>query len=486
MFYGRAKLTARMLSTLHRNSLMITGERRIGKTTFLHHLKRVLAADEGGEWTFFPVFVDLQGVPEQAFFHALMAETVDSLELLPATRAELRFTPDAAGYDARDFSHDLQRVIAELKTAHAAPGEAGAADRRGRRAQLVLRERQPAPARDLHEELLGEPGGGDERRRDQAALEERGQPLVQLLRRGRARPVLARGGRGAGAGAGGRLLPVAAPRRSSACSSCRSCAPTWCRSSASTRSTGCWSTAAARSSSRTSRRRATSSRVEDGPGARDRRRRPRAPGYGRLGAHVDTRGAPAQSLHRRQLGAGRGLLRPRRAGARGARGRAPLAVGARRAPARQDQPAEGARVPRPEEPRDAVRAALLGPAGQRRRARPRRDAARERRGLRGLPARDRRAGRGPREPAGGGHAREPGAAHGAQRLAAAAAGRRGGGAAGGGPRRRRGAGAAAARAVARQRGAQRDHGHAPAGARRRAGGARRPRRSCRASSRPST
>jgi hypothetical protein len=116
MFYGREKLTARMLSTLHRNSLMITGERRIGKTTFLHHLKRVLAADEGGEWRFFPVFVDLQGVPEQAFFHALLAEAVDSLELSPATRAELRFTPDPAGYEARDFSHDLQRVIAELKT----------------------------------------------------------------------------------------------------------------------------------------------------------------------------------------------------------------------------------------------------------------------------------------------------------------------------------------------------------------------------------
>jgi AAA ATPase domain len=105
-----------MLSTLHRNSLMITGERRIGKTTFLHHLKRVLAEDEGGDWRFFPVFVDLQGVPEQAFFQALVSETVDSLELADATRGTLRFTPEVTGYDARDFSHDLQRVIAELKT----------------------------------------------------------------------------------------------------------------------------------------------------------------------------------------------------------------------------------------------------------------------------------------------------------------------------------------------------------------------------------
>jgi tetratricopeptide (TPR) repeat protein len=116
MFYGREKLTARMLSTLHRNSLMITGERRIGKTTFLHHLKRVLSEDEAGDWRFFPVFVDLQGVPEQSFFHALMAEVVDALDLAPATRAALRFAPDPAGYDARDFGHDLQLVIAELAT----------------------------------------------------------------------------------------------------------------------------------------------------------------------------------------------------------------------------------------------------------------------------------------------------------------------------------------------------------------------------------
>jgi tetratricopeptide (TPR) repeat protein len=116
MFYGREQLTARMLSTLHRNSLMITGERRIGKTTFLHHLKRVLAEDDAGDWRFFPVFVDLQGVPEQSFFHALMAEVVDALDLAPATREALRFAPEPEGYDARDFGHDLQQVIKELET----------------------------------------------------------------------------------------------------------------------------------------------------------------------------------------------------------------------------------------------------------------------------------------------------------------------------------------------------------------------------------
>jgi tetratricopeptide (TPR) repeat protein len=116
MFFGRDKLTARMLSVLHHNSLMITGERRIGKTTFLYHLKKVLAADEGSDYRFFPVFIDLQGVPEEAFFHALMSDVVETLRLSPATLQSLRFARDSAVYDGRDFSHDLQRVIEELKT----------------------------------------------------------------------------------------------------------------------------------------------------------------------------------------------------------------------------------------------------------------------------------------------------------------------------------------------------------------------------------
>ncbi len=115
MFFGREKLTQRLLNVLHHNSLMITGERRIGKTTFLYHLKKVLTADEGSDYRFFPVFVDLQGVPEHGFFHALMSDVVEALGLTPATRESLRFLPQPDSYDGRDFSHDLQRVIEELK-----------------------------------------------------------------------------------------------------------------------------------------------------------------------------------------------------------------------------------------------------------------------------------------------------------------------------------------------------------------------------------
>jgi tetratricopeptide (TPR) repeat protein len=116
MFYGRDKLTARMLSTLHRNSLMITGERRIGKTTFLHHLAKVLSDDDAGDWQFFPVYVDLQGVPEGAFFHALMAEVVETLDLSLPTLNSLRLRPEPQGYESREFGHDLKQVIGELQT----------------------------------------------------------------------------------------------------------------------------------------------------------------------------------------------------------------------------------------------------------------------------------------------------------------------------------------------------------------------------------
>jgi hypothetical protein len=115
MFFGRRKLLNRIMNVLHHNSLMITGERRIGKTTFLYHLKKALETDEGTEYKFFPVFTDLQGVPEQGFFHAVMSDVVDSLGLGTATVAALRFRIDDESYDGRDFSHDLQRVIEDLK-----------------------------------------------------------------------------------------------------------------------------------------------------------------------------------------------------------------------------------------------------------------------------------------------------------------------------------------------------------------------------------
>jgi hypothetical protein len=114
MFFGRHKLLARIMNVLHHNSLMITGERRIGKTTLLHHLRKALEVDEGTDYQFFPVSTDLQGVPEASFFDTVMTDVVEQVPLRAETREALRFRPGRETYDGRDFSHDLQRVVEDL------------------------------------------------------------------------------------------------------------------------------------------------------------------------------------------------------------------------------------------------------------------------------------------------------------------------------------------------------------------------------------
>ena len=89
------KLLARILNVLHHNSLMITGERRIGKTTFLYHLKKALEADEGTRVPVLPGLHRPAGRARGDFFHAVMADVVEALPPSPETRAALRFRAGA-------------------------------------------------------------------------------------------------------------------------------------------------------------------------------------------------------------------------------------------------------------------------------------------------------------------------------------------------------------------------------------------------------
>jgi hypothetical protein len=115
LFFGRQQLALSTLRLLGSSSVTLTGERRIGKTSFLYHLQSVLAADRSRERRFFPVFVDLEAVPAPGLFHTLMEETIEALALSPRTLAELRFSGEHNGYHADDFSHDLRRVVDELR-----------------------------------------------------------------------------------------------------------------------------------------------------------------------------------------------------------------------------------------------------------------------------------------------------------------------------------------------------------------------------------
>ena len=110
MFYGRDSTLKQILNTLHNNSLMIYGERRIGKTSFLHRLNEEMTKLEDPQYEFIPIFVDLQGVHEQDFFLILDSEIAQVLETRDIT---LDDPPEPLS--ARQFISRLRKFINAIK-----------------------------------------------------------------------------------------------------------------------------------------------------------------------------------------------------------------------------------------------------------------------------------------------------------------------------------------------------------------------------------
>lgn len=139
MFFGRHELLQRIVSTLHNNSIMIHGERRIGKTTLLYQLANALRSLDDPDYWFVALYMDLEGTTEATFFHFLMEEIAHAVEKLddldPVHRTKLNaltyHTLPAEEYDDRDFSRDLRQVI-EILEAH------GAIHHPGKRLRLIL------------------------------------------------------------------------------------------------------------------------------------------------------------------------------------------------------------------------------------------------------------------------------------------------------------------------------------------------------------
>ncbi len=123
MFFGRREMLQKIVDTLHNNSIMIHGERRIGKTTLLYQLNNHLWGLEDDEYWFVPLYVDLEGTEEHTFFHFLMEEilhTASSLSgLTPATKNALQdllyYRPGHEEYTDREFIRDLRDVIKALQ-----------------------------------------------------------------------------------------------------------------------------------------------------------------------------------------------------------------------------------------------------------------------------------------------------------------------------------------------------------------------------------
>ncbi len=117
MFFGREKLLRRIMNTVHNNSLMIYGPRRIGKTSLQHQLKLRLEKVRDPEYDFIPVMVDLQGTSEAFFFTTLMEEVIDSCRPRLNGDVKFRLHENKENYSGRDLSHDMKTLLKTLSEA---------------------------------------------------------------------------------------------------------------------------------------------------------------------------------------------------------------------------------------------------------------------------------------------------------------------------------------------------------------------------------
>ena len=115
MFFGREQLVERILQTIHNNSLLLYGERRIGKTSLQHHLRRRLLQLDDPDYQFYPVYVDLQGTPESQFFATLAEDVFHELApLLDGMRPGEGLDPEQS-YGYRELVADLRKVLKVLE-----------------------------------------------------------------------------------------------------------------------------------------------------------------------------------------------------------------------------------------------------------------------------------------------------------------------------------------------------------------------------------
>jgi hypothetical protein len=108
---GRDPLAARIAGRIASHSARVTGERRLGKTSLLHHLQRVLSEPSPAGPACSPVFVDLETATPQGPFHTLVADILEALRPPPRLLDRLHFAPASERYEASEFRHDVAAVL---------------------------------------------------------------------------------------------------------------------------------------------------------------------------------------------------------------------------------------------------------------------------------------------------------------------------------------------------------------------------------------
>ena len=98
------------MSTICNNSILLYGGPGSGKTPILLHLKGRLAAHDEPDTAFYPVYIDLAGVPESLLFATVADAVLGQLAFAPPSKAE-RY---ASAYGHRELCNDLRAVVQTL------------------------------------------------------------------------------------------------------------------------------------------------------------------------------------------------------------------------------------------------------------------------------------------------------------------------------------------------------------------------------------
>jgi AAA+ ATPase superfamily predicted ATPase len=116
MFFGREELLKKIINTLHNNSIMIHGPRRIGKTSLLYQLANRLRAASDPDYAFIPALIDLEGTAQEEFFHTLMEEILEDCQPYLTEKLSLAYNEKGGrAYTHRDFARDLSTLIGYLQ-----------------------------------------------------------------------------------------------------------------------------------------------------------------------------------------------------------------------------------------------------------------------------------------------------------------------------------------------------------------------------------
>ncbi len=111
MFFGRDILMRDIFQSLKSNSLCLTGERRIGKTTMLEHLEKSASKP------LFSFFCNLEGVKEELFFSRIMQHLANKIQanFKDGPTGLNLFEKERETYDDVDFEDDIETVLNWLK-----------------------------------------------------------------------------------------------------------------------------------------------------------------------------------------------------------------------------------------------------------------------------------------------------------------------------------------------------------------------------------